>query len=382
MSVNATVNETNAFVLSRTLPCVLTDCNTTHRFSDRGKKNHESDTGYFGLCSVEGNATWLQPRTKSCDISDSFKHGIFIKPVDVVVSGGAALFANEVDTGGATACGVVHCTDAAALDGCRCDDTMGLRVGTGLALSPDETRLYGTGTHNGTSCLVVCTLDGTAVEGCDHYEYPDAHGVFVTDDHLYVYKKIVSGTSTSFEVLVCGLNNLDVSHCETSPTKPSGFPGPFGMSVFDGSAYVANGDNILVCSDVENVSDCHAANITGINTRKTGDAPEQQTGLKNIFIYAIPAPGECVQCSAWGLIFWLLGVSVADSPHSPQADPYGLSVSLVAQNRWPKGRLTTSFHQAAHCCLHYAAYGVWICAVACRRPVPVACQHHTRRHCL
>lgn len=248
--------------------------------------------------------------------------------MDVVVSSGAAWFANEVDTGGDTACGVVHCTDAAALDGCRCDETMGLRVGTGLALSPARDKLYGTGTHNGTSCLVVCMLSGTAVTDCEHYEYPDAHGVFVSDDHLYVYRKIVSTSTTSFEVLVCDLDNPASSNClTTSPTEPSRFPGPFGMSVFDGSAYVANGDNILVCSDVGSVSDCHATNITGINTRKTGEAPTQQTGLKNIFIYAIPAPGESVQCSAWGLIFWLSGVSAADNPHSVQADPWAVGVA-------------------------------------------------------
>lgn len=108
-----------------------------------------------------------------------------------MVKSGVAFVANFDSS-----CGVIQCTNAAAMTGCSCALTSGQSAINvrGIALSPSGDKLYFTSQTNGAnSGIVMCALNGTTIGTCTTYNSDTTlSGIFVDSSKVYVMARFVN----------------------------------------------------------------------------------------------------------------------------------------------------------------------------------------------
>jgi hypothetical protein len=208
----------------------------------------------------------------------------------VVVSGSDAWVTNEA----ASPCSLVYCSNAVAMSGCSCvASTSGISLSQakGISLSPAKDKIYVQGmVSSPTEGIVACNIVNSALSGCTTYSLTNTGltGMYATDTKLYTYDDTTAGAVTT-QILVCDATN-PTSCTLSSASIGSGLgglgligltrSGPWGLSVFDGNAYVPDNDKVLVCSNVSNISGCNSQSLlTMLNKLLT------TAGATSIFIY-------------------------------------------------------------------------------------------------
>jgi len=202
-------------------------------------------------------------------------------PVAITVKSGVAFVANRAND-----CGVVRCTNAVSMTGCSCalaaaQNAVNVR---GIALSPDGNTLYFTSMTNGVNYgIVACAMSGTSIGSCTVYSSTTIlTAVYSSGTKLYVMARFVNLGLTYARVWVCDPTTPDPATCvRTGTIFGTGVltNDPWGVSVFDGTAYVPDNDAVQRCTDTNTVSSCTK---TGLNL-----APILQ-GASSIFI--LPRP--------------------------------------------------------------------------------------------
>lgn len=207
----------------------------------------------------------------------------------VVVSGSDAWVTNEA----ASPCSLLYCSNAVAMSGCSCvAGTSGITLSQakGISLSPAKDQIYVQGTASGlTEGIVACNITNSALS-CITYSLTNTGltGMYATGTKLYTFDDTTPGALTT-QVLICDATN-PTSCTLSSTTIGSGLgglglvglirSGPWGLSVFDGNAYVPDNDGVLICSNVSDISGCNSQSLlTSLNT------VSNTAGATSIFIY-------------------------------------------------------------------------------------------------
>lgn len=242
--------------------------------------------GDISVCSVNAQTNALSGCTAYTTWSGTGARA----PSGIVVKGGVAFIANDVASGGSN-CPVLQCTNAAAMSSCSCvsSATTGiLSNADGLAISPDGTKLYVTGTVSalGHSGISVCTLTGTIVSICASYQFSlltPLTGLYANGTHVFTF---TSGlTALTRKLLICDGTAPSQASCKdgvtTGSTLLAANTGPWGMSQFDGLYYVPDNTQFQKCSDVGSQSSCTSLTLLGLLSGLTAS----NAGINSIYIY-------------------------------------------------------------------------------------------------
>lgn len=261
-------------------------------------------TGFSSLRSVfaEGNTVWIADEARSsgsvtvCTLtpSNNTLSGCIVStltgftgtrdPVGLVVKSGVAYVANRD-----TACGLIVCTNAAAMTGCSCALTaaQNARNVRGITISPDGTRIFFTSqtAANGVDYgIVTCPLIGTSLGTCSTSASSGTmlSGIHATNSNVYVVARFTSLLVTYARVWVCNPISPSPGNClQTGTGFATGVLAndPWGVSVFDGVLYVPDNDN---------VEECNAATASGCTSSGLLNLSPVLSGTTSIFIQPCP----------------------------------------------------------------------------------------------
>lgn len=230
-----------------------------------------------------------------CTGSTLSGYGGALSPAGLVVKSGVAFVANDVSSGNSN-CLVVRCTNAAAMSGCSCVSGTGILANAeGVALSPDGSKLYLTGTTSYVPLsltaipgIVVCSLSGATVGSCTAYSFSGRSlltGLYATSSNVYTFTPTSAGALTS-NVLVCDADAPAAASCSTGLTVGTGLltgagNTPWRLAMFDGLTYVPGNQNIQRCTNATASGSCTALGLVGLLPNLLAT----EAGANSIFVY-------------------------------------------------------------------------------------------------